>query len=189
MSSSSSRDDDETALSSESSSSTSSNSHGDAAAPSVGKARGRRKRAQTYSFKPLPTPLFLHNKPDVAMTTLVESNVRTRGATFTARPSSSSDAPTETCELCRNAAVCCKITMKLKADDGDGEGSAAEGKKAASVTKLLCRRCALQQQEFAEKIRIVHDDDNRLSFLTAARKWSDLALQQKKEQPTHGKNP
>jgi hypothetical protein len=175
-------DDDETALSSDSSSSSTSSSNARAEKQTVGKARGRRKRAQTYSFKPLPTPLFLHNKPDVAMTTLVEANVRTRGATFTARPSSASgddgDAPTATCELCKSAAVCCKITMKVKAGDGDEGGD----KSSSAVSKLLCRRCALQQQEYAEKIRIVHDDDNRLSFLTAARKWSDLAIEQKKQQ-------
>lgn len=180
-------DADETALS-DSSSSSSSNStrsaHGNdgtnGKSTTTGKARGRRKRAQTYSFKPLPTPLFLRNVPGSATVTLVDSNARTRGASFTARPAlpdGDGDAPTETCELCQSATVCCKITMKLSNDGADGDSS----KKSKSVSKLLCRRCALQQQEYAETIRIVHDDDNRLSFLTAARKWSDLALEQQKQ--------
>jgi hypothetical protein len=130
----------------------------------------RRQRAQTYSIKQLPTPLFLNaGKPEgehvVATPVTIESAVRTRGATFTARPLVGKDAAK--CELCEGDAVC-KVVVRLKAGDDDSP---------LKVTKRLCKRCALQQQEFASTLKIADDDGDRLRFLTQARAWSDLARQ------------
>jgi hypothetical protein len=135
----------------------------------VEKHKQRRQRAQTYSIKPMPTPLFLNaGKPEgerVAATPVtIESAVRTRGATFTARPLVAKDAAK--CELCEADAVC-KVVVRLKAGDDD----------PLKVTTRLCKRCALQQQEFAATLKIADDDGDRLRFLTQARAWSDLARQ------------
>lgn len=161
---------DEASALSESESSSESSSSSVAAPAAAAAARQRRARAQTYSIKPLPAPMFGSGSALTATPVTAAAALRTRGATFTAQPASSKAA----CELCgAGESVCCKVSVRLKGAAATDDGGAGA---AGKVSKRLCKRCALQQQEFAEVVKIVGDDEHRLAFLTAARKWSDLAL-------------
>jgi len=154
---------------------------GESSSDAASQPRGKRTRAQTYSFKALPAPMFWQAAVVASSTPYTTHRaMRSRNATFTARPLGD-DAPS--CDVCAQAPSICKVTAVVKSADGDANSNNDENNTDdVKVTKRLCRRCALQQQEFAAKLKIRSDDDNRLAFLTSARAWSDLARKSKQSQ-------